>query len=203
MKRKIKLLAGVGKNDADYPVTRREVIDGKNRIVWMCPFYIKWANLLKRCYSESVWKRHPSYKNCKVVDEWHLFSTFKAWMEKQDWKDKHLDKDILFPGNKLYGPETCIFVTPEVNSFITENDSARGDYPIGVCFDSGVNKFRAECKSLITGKKKYLGLFLDAQSGHKAWLAFKLEQAKILAARQTDERIAKALIERYENYENQ
>lgn len=41
-----------------------------------------------------------------------------------------------------------------------------------------------------------------AELAHKAWLQYKLEQARILATKQTDVRVAKALIDRYENYHN-
>lgn len=53
-----------------------------------------------------------------------------------------------------------------------------------------------------TGKSIYLGAFKDPDSAHAAWLSYKLEQAKILAAQQTDERVAKALVARYENYKS-
>lgn len=52
-----------------------------------------------------------------------------------------------------------------------------------------------------TGKNKFLGYFDDPKLAHEAWLEFKLKQAYILAGKQSDERIAKALIARYENYE--
>ena len=70
---------------------------------------------------------------------------------------------------------------------------------IGVCLEKASNKFMATCNDG-SGKKKYLGLFDTELEAHKSWLAFKLEQAKILAAEQSDPRVAKALIDRYENY---
>ena len=58
----------------------------------------------------------------------------------------------------------------------------------------------AQGTSLLSGKRESLGLFSTAEDAHKAWLAHKLEKAYILAAEQLDERVAKALIDRYENY---
>lgn len=47
-----KLVQGVGVNDADYPVTKEEVINGKRKYVWVCPYYARWRSLLGRCYSK-------------------------------------------------------------------------------------------------------------------------------------------------------
>ena len=120
-------------------------------------------------------------------------------MERQDWQGNQLDKDLLVQGNKIYSPDTCIFVSLRVNNFIVESSSTtRGDYPLGV---SAVgNRFEASCGSILEGRNKKLGRFDTPEEAHASWLKYKLEQAYILAAQQTDERVAKALIERYENY---
>ena len=201
-----KLVHGVGINDADYIVQKFETIgynDKGKRIrkrIWLCPFYQRWTSMLSRCYSEKCKARRPNYYNCFVVPEWHYFMTFRAWMIEQDWEGKHLDKDLLLPGNKVYGPDTCVFVDSRVNNFITESNAARGEWPIGVSFHKASGKFRAECGDTGTGKQKYLGLYNDSEEAYQAWLNFKLEQAHILAEEQSDSRISKALIERYKNY---
>lgn len=197
-----RLICGVGINDADYNVYISEMVDGKQKAIWICPFYMKWRSMITRCYSQSSILRHPSYAECSSVPEWHRFSNFKAWMEQQDWEGKDLDKDILISGNKVYSPETCVFVDPRVNTFMLECSTTRGEYPIGVCLDKRVKRkpYRAFCNSVITKKTEHLGRYSTPEEAHSAWLAFKLEQAYILAAEQTDERVAKALIDRYENY---
>lgn len=197
-----KLVSGVGINDADYPVHTCEVVDGKWKITWKCPFYIKWQGMIERCYSKSFKIKHPSYAACISVPEWILFSNFKSWMQTQDWEGKELDKDLLFKGNKIYGPDTCIFVDSRVNNFIVERQARRGNYPIGVILVKRPKSapYRANCKSVVTRKIQYLGNYSTPEEAHAAWLTFKLEQAYILAAEQTDERVSKALIDRYENY---
>ena len=204
MRKKKKLVCGVGINDADYVVGTREVVkcegvEGKRQQLRICPFYRRWADMLKRCYSRKYHESCPTYSDCYVCEEWLTFSNFKAWMEKQDWEGKQLDKDILNPGNKEYSPETCIFVDKKTNIFLTDAKASRGEFPIGVCWHRGANKFQALCGDG-SGKQKHLGCFNTELEAHKAWLAFKLEQAKILAAEQSDPRVAKALIERYSNY---
>lgn len=206
MKKKSKLFCGVGINDADYVVQINETTgyteSGKRiqKLVWICPFYSRWTSMLTRCYSEKHHKRCPTYIGCCVLPEWHYFMTFRGWMEKQDWEGKHLDKDILLSGNRIYGPDTCVFVDAKVNLFLLERQNHRGEWPIGVYFHKAHGKFQAKCKDVITGKRKYLGFYLTAEEAHRAWLTFKLEQARILADEQTDPRIAKALIQRYESY---
>lgn len=205
MKKK-RLIYGIGINDADYQVQKSESLgctdSGKQirKLIWICPFYSRWISLLQRCYSEKCQQKQPTYKGCSVVPEWHYFMTFRAWMIQQDWQGKQLDKDILFPGNKIYAPDSCVFVDGKVNKFLTESTASRGEWPIGVYFHKEKGKFQAECGDVITGKRKYLGSYTSPEEAHEAWLSFKLEQAKILAEQQTDERVSKALIERYKNY---
>jgi len=201
---KKKLVCGVGINDADYPIDIRDVWyecgKKKQKVLWVCPFYARWKSMLKRCYSEKVQEKYPTYKGCSVCEQWLTFSNFKAWMEKQDWEGKDLDKDILFKGDRVYSAETCVFVDQRVNLFLTDCASSRGEYIIGVCWDRSKNKFKAACRDG-SGIQKHLGYFDTESEAHKAWLDFKLKLAHKLASEQTDPRIAKALIERYKNYE--
>ena len=198
---KVKLVYGVGINDADYTLQKKEKVGGSLKMVWRCPFYTRWVDMLRRCYSSKLPEnRLASYRDCFVIEEWLYFSKFKAWMEQQDWEGKHLDKDILIPGNKKYGPDTCVFVEQRVNAFVVERAAMRGEFPIGTYFKRGIDKYMARCCSVVTGKMEYLGYYNDPEEAHQAWLAFKLQQAYILASEQTDIRVAKALINRYENY---
>ena len=105
--------------------------------------------MLQRCYSEKWQERYPTYKGCSVSEEWHTFSNFKAWMEKQQWEGKQLDKDILFEGNKVYSPEPCVFVTRKTNMFTTDR-AARGSGLLGMHWDKEKAKFRAGCNNPFT-----------------------------------------------------
>lgn len=121
MRKRNKLVHGVGVNDANYPVVNyssTNKITGKPTQT-ICIFYNTWKAMLERCYSESLKRRRPSYIGCTVCEEWLLFSNFKVWMETQDWKGNQLDKDLLIEHNKVYSPETCLFLSREVNSFLT------------------------------------------------------------------------------------
>ena len=197
-----KLVQGVGINDSDYVVEKRETIgyaDGKQRqkLVWRCPYYRTWADMLKRCYSAKFQERDPTYKGCTVADDWLTFSEFKAWMEKQNFEGLQLDKDILIKGNKVYSSATCIFVTEVVNNFVTDRGAARGEWLIGVSWDKRTGKFQARCCNPFTRKRENLGSFTSEEAAHNAWRKRKQELAHELAAIQEDPRASKALVERY------
>lgn len=208
MKKKLgapRLVFGVGINDADYVVMKRETIGyvngrRKQKLVWICPYYQTWKAMIERCYSTKYQKTHPTYNGCSVSEEWLRFSNFKRWMEKQDWECKQLDKDILFEGNKVYSAEACVFVTSMVNSFTIDCGSSRGEWLIGVCWNKREGKFISQCSNPFTKKQEHFGYFTCEKEAHQTWLKRKLELAHSLAAEQTDERVSKALIERYTNY---
>lgn len=195
--KKSKLTLGRGINNADYPIVKYERINGKKRELWYCPFYRVWRNMLIRCYSDSFLKKQPTYKGCIVCDEWLTFSNFKNWMEKQDWEGKQLDKDLLFEGNKIYSPETCIFVESKINKFTTDHRAARGEYPIGVCWYAHINKFSARCGNPFTGKQEHLGVFDNPLDAHHLWKKRKHEIACRLAEICDDVRLSEVLRTKY------
>ena len=195
-----KKVYGVGFNDADYVVQKWKTIgydpEGKQllKLIWKCPYYSRWKDMLGRCYSSKVQKKYPTYKDCLVCDDWLYFSKFKAWMETQDWDGKVLDKDILVEGNKLYSPERCCFVSVQINSFLTDSGRVRGKYKLGVTLTKE-GKFKARVSS--SGQEKALGTFETEDEAYSAWLSEKINLAKSLASNIQDERVAKALILRY------
>ena len=172
MRKKNKLVYGVGINDANYQVFNHEIVNGHRKQLWFCPYYRKWKGMLERCYSKKRLERCPIYEGCSVYDEWKYFSNFRKWMEKQEWVGRSLDKDFLIEGNKIYSPSTCVFVPDKVNLFITTNGKDRGDYPLGVSLFKTL--YRGDCKGG-GGKGVYLGLFLSPKQAHQAWLLKKLE----------------------------
>lgn len=184
---------GVAINDAGYSLTRK--VD--SGVTLVCPFYRVWMSMVVRCYSKKHQEKAVTYAGCTVCDEWLTFSNFKAWMEKQDWQGKELDKDIIKQGNKIYCPEFCSFVTKGTNLFISDNKSNRGKYKIGVSFHKQTGKLRATCRNPFTDRCEHLGLFADELSAHLAWLERKRQLAVILAGMQTDLRVSAALIDRY------
>lgn len=120
-----RLIYGVGINDS-----KSTYIEGKR-----CKYYVTWKSMLQRCYSLKYKNKNPTYANCSVCDEWLTFSNFKAWMVKQNWEGKDLDKDILIEGNKIYSPETCFFISRRINTLLNVSKKRIGSLPLGVTFN--------------------------------------------------------------------
>lgn len=183
MKKFRKLIYGVGINDATYPVTRSEKINGKSVKVWRCPFYATWSSMLQRGYSQKFKIKNTTYKDCHVCEEWMTFSVFSLWMQSQDWQGNRLDKDFLGDG-KLYSPENCCFVPNFVNTCVVLSDSIRGDLPLGVSLCKSSSKFLAMIKDRRNNEKgqKNLGRYSNPLDAHKAWQTAKLVVLKSILA---------------------
>lgn len=167
-----KLICGVGINDSDYGVSHK--IDSISK---MCPAYNTWKSMLTRCYGAKRHETHPTYKGVTVCDEWLTFSNFRKWWidnHKDDWQ---LDKDLLVAGNKVYSPETCIYVPRWLNSLTISSGARRGKYKIGVNWNKAGQIFYAWGSAPKTREREYLGRFHDETSAYNAWLTRKLEIA--------------------------
>lgn len=192
----MKLVCGVAVNDADYRVSEYQIVNGIKRLVWKCPYYRKWQDMLMRCNSDKHQSKFPSYKGVRVCEEWLTFSNFREWMEKQDWKGKELDKDLIGDGS-LYSPGTCLFITKGINLFISHN-RAHSELPTGVHYHIGDKCFHSSIRNPFTKKQEFLGMFSSSEVAHKAWKKRKSELAIMLANTIEDEVISKALISKYE-----
>lgn len=173
---------GVGRNYHLTPVK----VNGK-----LTPAYNRWCNILRRCYCPASHVKNPSYIGCSMDEAWHDFSDFERWFSEHHIEGFHIDKDILTPGNKVYGPENCIFVPQALNSLLTAHGAARGLYPLGV---SPADK---SFKAMISENHvmRYLGVFPTSLLAHQAWQTAKACAISnfIVNFRITDPRIRKAL----------
>jgi len=185
-------ICGVGINDSNY--LTEMIINGKHV---KCPFYSRWVDMIKRCYSKNSLRVRPTYNGCSVCKEWFIFSNFKSWMIKQDWKGKELDKDILSQGNKVYSPETCIFVSQEINKLITTSKAKRGIYPQGVSFEKSSGRFTSTCR--INGRSKKIGRFKSPKEAYEKYIEFKSKLILDIANKQ-DEPLKTALVNISINY---
>lgn len=111
--------------------------------------YTTWANMLKRCYSEIDQRTNPTYKDKSVSETWLLYENFYDWCCNVQYKERgwQLDKDLLLKGNKVYGPDVCVFLPPRLNGLILSCQGSRGDLPIGVHFDKSRMKYKATCQN--------------------------------------------------------
>lgn len=177
----------------------RKKIREKGKVIWYCPFFSKWREMVRRCYSEKQLEKNPSYEEVIICEEWRYFSKFRSWMETQDWEGKDLDKDLLGDG-KSYSPDNCVFISHALNTFIGDRRVANEvNGLVGVTEDNG--KYRAQCGNPF-GKtpyerRGYIGLFNLDSEAHLAWKVKKHEYACRLADLQDDPRVAEALRNRY------
>lgn len=191
-----KPLYGVGINDSPHQVHITEKVPNstKRRTVWECPYYCIWSDLIRRTHCPKFQNKNPTYKNTSIVPEWYYFSNFYKWASKFDITDKHLDKDLLIPNNKVYGPTQCMFVPYEVNVFI---NTSRGNakHMLGTKYESDRNKFCCRCVGFITKKRITIGRYLTEADAHKAWQRFKIRQFDVLIERyKSDSQIHHSLV---------
>ena len=166
------LVFGVASNNANFSVAG--FVDGKSQ---SHRGYKAWIQMIMRCYDPSYLNKKPSYRDAYVCNEWLMFTSFLEWWRGSYTDGYHLDKDLLITGNKVYRPEACVYIPPELNTFTADNRSARGDYPIGVCWHNGDKRFQSEVMGP-GGKRIHLGRFKTPLEAHEAWFEKKLELAQ-------------------------
>ena len=140
-----------------------------------------------------------SYADCTLDPRWYKLSAFKEWIEKwDDYGNKEVDKDILIPGNKHYGPDTCLMVRPSVNAWF--KPTVVGDLPRGVCWNSGwkggksPNPYRAQITP-IGGKRTSLGFYATIEEASAVFAKARKEQIKVLIETETDRKVKNAIME--------
>ena len=146
--------------------------------------YKLWCSMLKRCYSTILKKKHPTYEDCEVSDNFKSYEYFYEWCHNQfgfNNKDWQLDKDLLIKGNKVYSEDSCIFIPSEINLLLVKNTASRGEYLIGVYWSKTHKAFVARV-SKNKGKQEHLGYFnteIEAFNAYKeAKESFVKEQAE-------------------------
>lgn len=83
--------------------------------------YSIWRAMIHRCYSLKR-DRYHNYDDCIVCSEWHSFQNYANWYIDNHVEGFEVDKDIKIPGNKVYSPDACMFVSKRKN---TEAASAK------------------------------------------------------------------------------
>ena len=160
--------------------------------------------MLMRCYSAKYQEKHPSYKGCYVCNEWLYYHNFKKWYDENyyeiDGKTSQLDKDILVKNNKVYSPNTCVFVPQFINTLFTKKH--RGELPIGVSYHKYSKKYKVQLSVYKNGKStlKYLGYYNTANEAFEVYKQAKEDYIKEVADEYKD-RIPVKLYEATYEYE--
>lgn len=156
-----RLVQGVGINDLEETYLKHP------------RFYNTWNHMLKRCYSSTLHKKRPSYIGCSATEEWHILSNFKIWYEENNVDGWHLDKDLLIPKNKIYSPDTCVFVPTNINSLLTFTTKNRGEFPLGVSYHKRDQHYRSQCCD--GTKKRVISSFNTPEEAHFWYLENKIK----------------------------
>lgn len=91
-----------------------------------------WRGMLERCYCDRMKKIHPAYYGISTVcEKWLNFQVFAKWYNENVYQvgteRMHLDKDILFEGNKIYSPDTCLIVPQSINEIFHSSGKKKKD----------------------------------------------------------------------------
>ena len=142
-----------------------------------------WGDMIKRCYDEKQLKRRPSYMGVTVCDEWLCYANFKEWYDENIYEIKderiHLDKDILIKGNKVYSPETCIFVPQRINVLFRE---FKNEFPTLEERSNGTFAIRIR----MNGKSKRISGFETKEKAEECYLKEKRQTIKKIAKEYKD-----------------
>ena len=164
------MIYGVGYNSKGKYPTR---IDGKDT---KC--YCTWRNMLQRCYYSKYHEKESTYIDCEVAKEWLDYQVFAEWWHQNyytiEGEKMCLDKDILMKDNKVYSPDTCVFVSSKINSLFTKCNENRGNLPIGVAKNG--NGYQTCCANG-SGKNIPLGTFPTV---HEAFLMYKINKELLI-----------------------
>lgn len=135
--------------------------------------YCHWSSMLTRSYADYYHKRFPTYIGCSVDDNWKNYQEFAEWCQWQIGFNEGfvLDKDIIFKGNKVYGPETCVFVPPEINGLIVSPVKPGKEFPAGISYQKVYDKYLVSCA--IDGKNKNLGRYKCPEEAFAVYKEFK------------------------------
>jgi len=160
--------------------------------------YTVWGDMIRRCYSDKSLIKNPTYKGCTVCDEWLCYENFERWYNSNFYEVANeimnLDKDILVKGNKIYSPNTCVFVPDRINRLFLKSNSIRGSSPIGVSYNKSKRKYEVMC-----GGKSF-GTYVDELFAFSVYKLNKEIQIKEVADKYK-EKIPKNLYEAMYKYE--
>lgn len=153
--------------------------------------YKRWHQMISRCYDVE----HKQYKTygatgVTVCDRWHSFENYLADFSKLDGYDKNkleflaVDKDTKIKGNKIYSPETCVFVTQSINNKEMHSRVSRAPFiaisPDGERYKSDFQKEFIESNAAEKYKMTAQGIsdvLKGRQQSHRGWrFHYKLEE---------------------------
>lgn len=160
-------------------------------------YYRYWKQILERGYCQKLKQKHPSYKDVTVCKDWHSLKNFRVWFEenyREDWVGYNIDKDLICDQRKekIYSPDTCVFLPPRLNTLIIKKYHNRKGktLPVGVTKKSKGKRYCARCQ--VGEKQPYvIGYFDDPDTAWESYRDFKQKYIQDL----TEDYFSKDLID--------
>ena len=158
----------LGRGECSYMHNRRQVV---------AKFYATWKRMLYRCYDAEFLKDNPTYIGCSVCDDWLTLSNFREWFNNTYIDGYDLDKDMLVSGNKIYSPETCVWLPHELNALLCVRTRNKGNLPVGVSLQrSG----RYQSGATQHGKRVQFGTYDTPDEAHEVYIEHKIAYTKLV-----------------------
>ena len=153
---------------------------GMDDIDYHSDAWIRWTNMMQRCYSEKIHKYKPYYKNCSVCEEWHNFSNFKIWYDTHfiPGTQVDLDKDLIGKCSNVYSPETCSLITHFMNTLFEKRGTSRRI--------SKNKKGKFSASMLILNKNILIGEYETEEEAKKGFAEYKKNYIKNIAEKSKD-----------------
>ena len=144
-----------------------------------------WNGIMQRGYSEKFKIKSPTYKNVTVCEEWHSYQNFAKWFDENYPKNIEnvkfdLDKDLIQDNieNKIYSPETCVWLPHKVNSFLSNKIGSNISGYIGASWRNDISKWNSHIRRFEDGKIITLGHFLSIEEASHAYQQARIENVE-------------------------
>lgn len=158
--------------------------------------YQVFTGMFSRCYDPYTQSKQPAYIGCSVDARWYDFQVFAKFYVESPFCSLgyHLDKDLLIRGNRVYSPEACTLLPPEVNSALSSTPESASGLPLGV--NKIDNGYVARLNKM-GQNREYLGYYKTAEEAHKVYVKAKEDYIHSLAEKwhgKIEERAYQALM---------
>lgn len=139
-------------------------VGGENTV-----YYNTWNDMLRRCYHEGTKDKFAAYYGvCMVCNQWFNLQNFAKWFEENKYicnERLHIDKDILYLGNKIYSPDTCLLVPQRINMLFLNKPNKRG-------LPNGIDKTKSDKYSVVYSGER-LGIYDTLDEAYVIYAEFK------------------------------
>lgn len=160
-----------------------------------------WYGMRARCKEGGIQQeKRNTYVGC--VNGFGSKKEFVSWAQLQpgfgmfdgNGRRYQLDKDLLFPGNKIYSAERCSIIPSFINALMLDCGSKT---ETGAAWHRVTGMWQARVQTL--EGRVYLGIYDTAQDAHSAWRKAKARAisdavSRYLTMAGADIRVVRSLI---------